>query len=207
MTTESYGDFTTPNTTITNVVVQETSDLLNVIIPIVSVCLFLASVVITYIIDDPGIKTLKNITPEDDLKPISESDKNHLRYLAERKLYVDTKGHTFSAFTPHAAPEATVHVTHDHADNAECGRRRACSESHTPNVGEINSETQIILQHMLIRAGYPHNNADSLFSGNSIRSRPGFHNPFSSLKKSKATENETQKLEEDNPNSQSGFQC
>ncbi|CAH8557838.1 unnamed protein product [Heterobilharzia americana] len=208
MITEDYNNLTTPNATLHIEDMDKSLFIPNIVVPIVSVLLFISSVVITYLIDDPGIKTLKDSLPEDDLKSISESDKKHLRYLAERKLYVDTKGHTFSAFTPSLnTPETTKQTAYEYSENTGRERCRACSESHAPHVGEISSETQIILQHMLIRAGHPHNNTDSLFSGSSARSRSGFHNPFSSFKKSKATDSEAQKLEENMPKSEGELQC
>ncbi|CAH8550521.1 unnamed protein product [Schistosoma margrebowiei] len=184
-------NLTTPDLELLDKYVDETPTAVNIAIPIISIVFFFASVVITYFIDDPGIKTLKNASTEDNLEPISESDRNHLRYLAERKLYIDMKGHTFSAFTPsRTITESDAHA--GHSTGVDGGRRRACSESHAPSFPETNSETQIILQHMLIRAGYAHNNTDSLFSGNSGRSRSGFSNPFSSLKKPKSANVETQ---------------
>ncbi|XP_018652956.1 hypothetical protein Smp_002740.1 [Schistosoma mansoni] len=135
-------NLTTPDLALLDKYIDETPTAVNIVVPIISVVLFFASVVITYFIDDPGIKTLENASPEDNLKPFSESDRNHLRYLAERKLYVDTKGHTFSAFTPsRTTAESDTHA--GHSTGVEGGRRRACSESHAPNFPEMNSETQV----------------------------------------------------------------
>ncbi|KAK4471259.1 hypothetical protein MN116_004704 [Schistosoma mekongi] len=184
-------NLTTPDFSLGNNHTDDTLTVVNIAVPIISVAFFIASVVITYFIDDPGIKTLKNTSSEDNLMSISESDRNHLRYLAERKLYIDMKGHTFSAFTPsHTPSESAPQTGHDHSASMDGGRRRACSESHAHNFNEINSETQIILQHMLMRAGHAHNAADSFLSGDSGRSRSGFSNPFSSLKKPKSTKTE-----------------
>ncbi|CAH8500442.1 unnamed protein product [Schistosoma turkestanicum] len=181
-------NLTATDLTVLSEYIDKTPTAVNIVVPIISVLLFAASIIITYFIDDPGIKTLKNYLPEDNLKPISDSDRNHLRYLAERKLYVDIKGHTFSAFTPsQTTAEVDTQTAQDHSTAVDSGRRRACSESHTPNLHQKNSETQIILQHILMRPGHPHSNADSLFSGNPGRSRSGFSNPFSSLKKPRST--------------------
>nr|CAX70073.1 hypothetical protein [Schistosoma japonicum] len=180
---------TTPDIVLESNHIDGTPIAVNIVVPIISVVLFIATVVITYFVDDLGIKTLKNTSSEGDLMPISESDRNHLRYLAESKLYVDMKGHTFSAFTPSHTPSESAPQT-GYSATVDGGRRRACSESHAPNINEINSETQIILQHMLMRAGHAHTTADSLLSGDSGHSRSGFSNPFSSLKKPKSTKTE-----------------
>ncbi|CAI2728214.1 unnamed protein product [Schistosoma spindalis] len=131
-------NLTTPDLVLLYKYVDETPTAINIAVPIISIVFFFASVVITYFIDDPGIKTLKNASPE----PISEPDRNHLRYLAERKLYVDMKGHTFSAFTPsRTTTESDTHA--GHSTSVDGGRRRACSESHAPSFPEMNSETQV----------------------------------------------------------------
>lgn len=57
-------NLTTPDLELLDKYVDETPTAVNIAIPIISIVFFFASVVITYFIDDPGIKTLKNASTE-----------------------------------------------------------------------------------------------------------------------------------------------
>ncbi|KAF7247997.1 hypothetical protein EG68_09689 [Paragonimus skrjabini miyazakii] len=149
--------------------------ILNIVIPMVSVIVFVGSVIIAYFVDDPGLRNLKRSTeqPEAMNADITEADRNYIRYLAERKLPTHVKGHTFSSFSPgynlsiNAGTDASE-LKHPLSNL----RRRACSESNTgPRISEVSSETQFILEHMLLplSTGSSHG---------SVRLRPSFPLPF-----------------------------
>ncbi|VDP88940.1 unnamed protein product [Echinostoma caproni] len=144
-----------------------TKAVLNAVIPIICVLVFMGTVVITYFIDDPGLKKLKRSTEKVEVSTIPEADRNYINYLAEHKMADHVKGHTFSSFSPGYTPY-TLAIENDRRHL----RRRACSESHTGRrMSDASSETQVILEHMLLTIG-----SGSTYT--SLRNRAGFHVPF-----------------------------
>ncbi|KAF8567219.1 hypothetical protein P879_02302 [Paragonimus westermani] len=164
--------------------------ILNIVIPMVSVIVFVCSVIIAYFVDDPGLRKLKRSTeqPEAMNTDITEEDRNYIRYLADRKLLNHVKGHTFSSFSPGYNHPISAGIDAPELKHPLANlRRRACSESNTgPHISEVSSETQFILEHMLLPLG-------TGSSHGSIRMRPSFPLPFvNRLKRSdKGYENET----------------
>lgn len=142
--------------------------ILNIVIPILSVLIFVGTVVVTYFVDDPGLRKLKRSSQQPEAVVVTESDKNCVHYLTERKLLNQIKGHTFSSFSAQYnvpsgtdASEAPRSVTYP--------RRRACSESHPDHrLSDASSETQVILEHMLLPLGH-----GSSYS--SMHAKPGAH--------------------------------
>ncbi|CAH8482425.1 unnamed protein product [Dicrocoelium dendriticum] len=143
---------------------------LNIVIPILSVLVFVGTVIVTYFVDDPGLRKLKRSSQQPEEIVVSDSDNNYVRYLPEQKLQNQVKGHTFSSFS------AQYNVsTITGADSSEIRkplaypRRRACSESNPDRrVSDASSETQVILEHMLLPLG-------SGSTHSSMRTRPVFH--------------------------------
>ncbi|TGZ67508.1 hypothetical protein CRM22_004750 [Opisthorchis felineus] len=148
--------------------------ILNIVLSTASLLVFIGTVIITYFVDDPGLRKLKRGTQQSESVDITESDKNYIRYLAERKFQNQIKGHTFSAFSPAYNLSLTTGIEHPELRRTvPYARRRACSESHTGHrMSDASSETQVILEHLLLPLG-PGS------SRTSLRLKPSFHVPFS----------------------------
>ncbi|KER20355.1 hypothetical protein T265_11073 [Opisthorchis viverrini] len=120
--------------------------ILNIVLSAASLLVFIGTVIITYFVDDPGLRKLKRGTQQSESVDITESDKNYIRYLAERKFQNQIKGHTFSAFSPAYNLSLTTGTEPPELRRTvPYARRRACSESHTAHrMSDASSETQIV---------------------------------------------------------------
>ncbi|THD21850.1 hypothetical protein D915_007332 [Fasciola hepatica] len=143
-----------------------TGVVLNAVIPIVCVLVFIGTVIVTYFFDDPGLRKLKRSAEKVEANAVLENDRNYIRYMTEHHMADHVKGHTFSSFSPSYA----TYGAPPESDRSQT-RRRACSESHTGRrLSDASSETQVILEHMLLTIG-----SGSTYT--SLRNR-AFHVPF-----------------------------
>ncbi|CAL8076366.1 unnamed protein product [Calicophoron daubneyi] len=126
--------------------------ILDIVISMLSMLVFVGTVLLTYFLDDPGLKKLKQSAKEEAPIALSEADKNYLSYLTERKLLSSAKGHTF---TPGYEVTTSTGADSDRRRPKHEPRRRACSESQTGlRSSPLSSETQVILESLLLSAGH-----------------------------------------------------